>query len=185
MTPQNSNGPQKVPYETRPEGTMATLMEISLLHQQSVPYYRQASEQLEGSNGKASAYFKDLADYHENAQAALNEKLSDMSAGVSTPSHDSFPYLKEHENDFIRAANAKNVSQLAQLAYQNENGISDAYRHALGNRKVDDFAEQLLHDQHEAVLEWVNRADRYKTVPQDEMKKPDGNGVSAKHDTTE
>lgn len=157
----------KPTYEVRPEGTDATLNEVALLHRQSQGYYRDIASAINKEDSTAAGFFTELADYHEKMVGKINEILSDMAGGVHTPSRSSETYLKKQEKELNQALQSNNTSQLAQLAHENEREISDAYEHALGNTKLIDFARNLLEKQHEEVLVWVNKADRYKTVPQE------------------
>ncbi|MGB3801451.1 MAG: hypothetical protein WA952_16660 [Lewinella sp.] len=157
----------KPTYEVRPEGTDATLNEVALLHRQSQGYYQDIASAINEDDNTAAGFFTELADYHEKMVGKINEILSDMAGGVHTPSRSSETYLKKHEKDLNQALQSKNSSELAQIAHENERAISDAYEHALGNGNLIDFAKNLLQEQHQEVLVWVNKADRYKTVPQD------------------
>ena len=159
----------KVPYEQGPEGTGTLLTGLITQHMESVRYYRAAAEALEGQSEKGTAYFRDLANYRQNAFDKLSRVVSDIGAGVNTPSQGNFSYLKDHEERFNKALTSHNTVELAELAYENEQATSTAYRHALDNENLLDFAEEILHEQHEDILRWVNRADRYKTVPQTEI----------------
>ncbi len=159
----------KVPYEMGPEGTGSLISQLSLQHMESVRYYKAAAESLAGKNEKGSAFFKDLATYRHAANERLNEILSDIGSGVNTPSKGDFSYIKEHEDRFSKAVATHNTVEMADMAYENEQATSDAYRHALANGNLLDFAEEVLHEQHEEILRWVNKADRYKTVPQDNI----------------
>ena len=157
----------KPSYEIRPEGTDATLNEIAMLHRQSGTYYRDMAASIKEDDSTAAGYFDKLAEYHNGMMAKVNEILSDMSGGVHTPSRSSETYFKKNESELNQAIQSKNTSGMAEIAYENERAVSDAYEHALGNGNLIDFAKDLLQKQHEEVLVWVNRADRYKTVPQD------------------
>ena len=157
----------KTPYEVRPEGTDAILNEIAMLHRQSSGYYRDISSGIKEEDDTASGYFDSLASYHEEMMTKINEILSDMAGGVHTPSRSGETYFKKNEQALNQALSSGNVEELSSMAYETEQGISDAYEHALGNDKLIEFARDLLEKQHEKVLTWVNRADRYKTVPQD------------------
>ncbi|THH41595.1 hypothetical protein [Neolewinella litorea] len=157
----------KTPYEVRPEGTDATLNEIAILHRQSAGYYRGMASGIESSDETAAGYFRALADYHKEMMEEVNRILADMAGGVHTPSRTGETVLKKREQALNRAVQSKNTVELSELAHENEKGVSDAYQHALGNPNLIDFARELLQKQHEKVLIWVNRADRYKTVPQD------------------
>ena len=157
----------KPTYEVRPEGTDATLNEIAMMHRQSGTYYRDMAAAIKEEDDTAAGYFEKRAGYHNDMMAKVNEILSDMSGGVHTPSRSSETYFKKNESELNQAIQSKNTSGMAEIAYENERAVSDAYEHALGNGNLIDFAKDLLHKQHEEVLVWVNRADRYKTVPQD------------------
>ncbi len=157
----------KPTYEIRPEGTDGTLNEIAMIHRQSAGYYRDVASAIDKDDATAAGYFRKLAEYHDTMVTKVNEILSDMAGGVHTPSRSSETYLKKHESELNQAIQSKNTTGLAELAHENELQISDSYQHALGNTKLIDFARDLLEKQHEEVLIWVNRADRYKTVPQD------------------
>ena len=157
----------KPTYEVRPEGTDATLNEIAMLHRQSGTYYRDMAAAVKEEDSTAAGYFEKLGAYHNEMMGKVNEILSDMAGGVHTPSRSSETYFKKNEKDLNQAVQSKNTSGMAELAYENERAVSDAYEHALGNGNLIDFAKDLLGKQHEEVLVWVNRADRYKTVPQD------------------
>ncbi|WP_116124542.1 hypothetical protein [Lewinella sp. IMCC34183] len=157
----------KTPYEIRPEGTDATLNEIAMLHRQSAGYYRDISSGVKEEDEVASGYFNSLAEYHTELMQQVNEILSDMAGGVHTPSRSSETHLKKKEKDLNQALQTQNIVSLAELSHENEQEISVAYEKALGNDKLIDFARDLLEKQHEKVLVWVNRADRYKTVPQE------------------
>ncbi|WP_104420785.1 hypothetical protein [Neolewinella xylanilytica] len=153
--------------EIRPEGTDATLNEIAMLHRQSSGYYRDIADAMEQGDDTGSGYFTRLAEYHDGMLETVNEILSDMSGGVHTPSRSAETYLKKNEGRLNQALQSKNTAELAELAHENERGISNGYEHALGNTQLIDFAKELLQKQHREVLIWVNRADRFKTVPQD------------------
>ncbi|NJB85221.1 hypothetical protein GGR26_000966 [Lewinella marina] len=157
----------KTPYEVRPEGTDAILNEIAMLHRQSAGFYRDIAKGIHKDDDTAGGYFRALADYHEEMVIEVNRILSDMAGGVHTPSRTGETELKKQEQAVNRALQAKNTVELSELAHANEKGVSDAYQHALANPNLIDFARDLLQKQHEKVLIWVNRADRYKTVPQD------------------
>ncbi|MBB4078197.1 hypothetical protein GGR28_000798 [Lewinella aquimaris] len=157
----------KTPYEIRPEGTDTTLSQIAMEHQQSAGYYRDISSAIRSADDTAANFFDSLAAYHEEMLQKINGILEDISGGVHTPSRSSETELKRQEAQLNRALQAKNVVELASLAHQNEEGISNSYEHALANTNLLDFAEEILHAQHQEILVWVNRADRYKTVPQD------------------
>ncbi len=163
----DNNSDMKTPYEIRPEGTDTILSQIAMQHRQSAGYYRDIAAAIQGDDETASGFFVTLAEYHQKMLTKVNEILEDISGGVHTPSRSSETELKRQEASLNRALQSKNISALTSLAYQNEQGISESYEHALANDKLLDFAEQLLHEQHQEVLTWVNRADRYKTVPQD------------------
>lgn len=159
----------KATYEVRPEGTAAIFNELALNHKQSASYYREMGEKLKAKsdNDGAADFFIQLATYREKLATEINNHLSGMAGTVHTPSHDSLSYFKEHEADLNRALINGNVVELAMYTYHNEEKTSDTYRHALADDKIDDTAEQMLHDQHEQVLKYLRMADRYKTVPQD------------------
>lgn len=162
----DNNEDMKVPYQQRPEGTAAVLNEIALHHRQSISYYKSVVDALDATYAGAKDFFSSLISYRKELLTAINGKLADMVAGVHTPSRSSESYLKQQEKQLVNALRASNIVQLAQLAYENENHLSDTYRYALANNELIDFAEELLHEQHQTVLLWVNRADRFKTVPQ-------------------
>lgn len=157
----------KTPYEIRPEGTTTILGEIAMQHMQSSSYYRDIASALKGADGTAAGYFNTFADYHDGMLKQINEIISDMPGGANTPSRTGETYLKKEEESLNQALLSKNVSQLTEIAYENERSLSQAYEQALGDTNLLDFAEEFLHKQHQEVLVWVNRADRYKTVPQD------------------
>ena len=157
----------KTTYEVRPEGTQTAISELAMQHMQSSSVYRDIASALAPEEETAAGYFTSLAKYHDELLAKLNELLGDMSAGVNTPSRSGQSLLKEEEESVNRAVVAKNLSELSELAHRNEHTLSQAYEHALANTKLLDFAEEVLHEQHQEVLVWVNRADRYKTVPQE------------------
>lgn len=163
----DNNSDMKTPYEIRPEGTDAILNAIAMAHRQSSGYYRDIAAAITAEEDTAANFFSTLADYHDKMLTRINGILADISGGVHTPSRTSETELKKQEGALNRALQSKNISELTSLAHQNEQGISDVYEHALANDKLLDFAEQMLHDQHQEILVWVNRADRYKTVPQD------------------
>ena len=163
----DNNEDMKTPYEIRPEGTDTILSEIAMEHRQSSGYYREIAAGIKDVDDTAAGFFTTLAEYHDKMLTKVNEVLEDISGGAHTPSRSSETELKKQEAALNRAMQGKNISELTSLAHQNEQGISESYEHALANDKLLDFAEQLLHDQHQEVLIWVNRADRYKTVPQD------------------
>ncbi|MCP9235423.1 hypothetical protein [Lewinella sp. JB7] len=163
----DNNEDMKTPYEIRPEGTDTTISEIAMSHRQSASYYREMATAIRSTNDTAADFFESLAAYHEEMLGKLNGILEDISGGVHTPSRSGETELKRNEAALNRAIQAKNVVEMAALAHQNEESISEAYEHALANDNVHDFAEEILHTQHQEILVWVNRADRYKTVPQD------------------
>ncbi len=163
----DNNSDMKTPYEIRPEGTDAILNEIAMAHRQSSGYYRDIASAIQSEEDTAANFFTTLAGYHDKMLNKINGILSDISGGVHTPSRTSETVLKKQEASLNRALQNKNISELTSLAHQNEEGISDIYEHALANDKLLDFAEEMLHEQHQEILVWVNRADRYKTVPQD------------------
>ena len=163
----NNSDINKSSYEIRPEGTDAVINEIAMQHRQSASYYRDISEALRPDEDTAANYFDELAAYHEEMLQKLNGILEDISGGVHTPSRSSETELKKQEAALNRALQTKNVVELASLAHRNEEGISHSYEQALGNTQLLDFAEEILHAQHQEILIWVNRADRYMTVPQD------------------
>lgn len=157
----------KAGYEIRPEGTSTILSELAMQHMQSKSYYQDFASALKDDDGGVADYFTTFAEYHDKMLAELNTLISDMSAGVNTPSHDGQSLLKEEEQSVNRAVIEKNISELTDLAHRNEHTISQAYEQALGNAKLVDFAEETIHRQHQEILVWLNRADRYKTVPQE------------------
>lgn len=163
----DNDSDMKPTYEVRPEGTDATLNEVAMLHLQSAGYYRDMAAAMETEDATAAGFFKELAAYHNTLLGQVNDVLSDMSGGVHTPSRSGETVFKKRESELNQGIQSKNISSLTEIAYENERGVSDAYEHALGNGNLIDFAHDLLHEQHEVVLKWVERADRYKTVPQD------------------
>lgn len=163
----DNDSDMKPTYEVRPEGTDGTLNEVAILHRQSAGFYRGMDSALAGEDAVAAGYFSKLAAYHDKQLGEVNTILEDMAGGVHTPSRSSETYFKKHESNLNQALQSKNIAGLAELAYENERAISQAYEHALGNGNLIDFAKELLHGQHEEILVWVNRADRFKTVPQD------------------
>ena len=156
----------KTPYEIRPEGTTTILSELAMQHMQSTSIYRDVSKALKDDD-TASEYFMSLADYHDGMLQELNQVISDMPGGANTPSESGQAGIREHEQAVNRALQSKNVVELAELAHENEQKLSRTYEKALANSKLIDFVGDLLHKQHEKILIWVNRADRYKTVPQE------------------
>lgn len=156
----------KTPYEISPEGTTTILGELAMQHMQSGSYYRNIAAELQDVEDTPAGYFTTFADFHDGMLKAINEIISDMPGGANTPSRSGESYLKKEEQRVNSALIAKNISQLTEIAYQNERAISQAYEKALGNTNLLDFAEEFLHKQHQEILVWVNRADRYKTVPQ-------------------
>ncbi|CAH1000521.1 hypothetical protein LEM8419_01674 [Neolewinella maritima] len=165
----------KSSYDVRPEGTDGTINEIAMLHRQSAGYYRDIAKALKPDADTAGNYFEELAAYHEEMMGKLNSILADIAGGVHTPSRSSETLLKKQEAALNRALIAKNVSELSSLAHQNEQAISQSYEQALGNTQLLDFAEDILQAQHQEILVWVNRADRYMTVPQDRNEHYDDN----------
>lgn len=163
----DNDSDMKPTYEVRPEGTDATLNEVAMLHRQSAGYYRDIASAIRSDDETAAGYFGELAGYHEKLLNEVNDILSDMSGGVHTPSRSAETVFKKRESELNQGLQSKNISSLTEIAYENERGVSNAYEHALGNGNLIDFAHKLLHEQHEVVLKWVERADRYKTVPQD------------------
>ena len=163
----DNDSDMKPTYEIRPEGTDATLNEVGMLHRQSAGYYRDMAAAIRDDDDTAAGYFSQLAEYHEKLLNQVNDILSDMSGGVHTPSRSAETVFKKRESELNQALQSKNISSLTEIAYENERGISNGYEHALGNGNLIEFAHDLLHQQHEEVLKWVERADRYKTVPQD------------------
>lgn len=154
-------------YELRPEGLDASLNELAMLHRQSATYLDDIADNLKKDNDTAGGYFEELADYHKAMLKDLNGLISGMSAGVHTPSRSSETRFKKREESLNRAVIAKNVTELAELAHENEVAISDAYESVLGNPNVVSSFKETIEDQHQNILVWVNRADRFKTVPQD------------------
>jgi hypothetical protein len=154
------------PYDVRPEGTGAILNELALLHTQSSSYYRDIGKNMGTQNEAASGFFGELADYHDVMLNKLNGIIADTQSGVHTPSHTSESVLKQQESALNRALQNHNIAELTALAKQNEVAVGDAYQAALNNRNLLDFAEQILHEQHQRILTWINRVDRYHTVPQ-------------------
>ncbi len=163
----DNDSDMKTPYEIRPEGTDATLNEIAMLHRQSAGYYRDISAAIKPEDNVAAGYFESLGDYHREMMEEVNRILSDMPGGVHTPSRSGETYFKKEQPALDRALQSNNTVELSEIAYENERGVSDAYGHALGNGNLIEFAHDLLQEQHEKVLIWVNRADRYRTVPQE------------------
>lgn len=163
----DNNEDMKTPYEVRPEGTDATLNEIALLHRQSAGYYRDIASGIKSEDEVASGYFTSVGEYHNEMVNDINAILSDMAGGVHTPSRSGETEFKKKERAVNQALQEHNTVELAEIAYDNERGVSQAYEQALGNPNLIDFARDLLEKQHEKVLTWVNRADRYKTVPQE------------------
>lgn len=157
----------KTPYEIRPEGTTTILSELAMQHMQSTSSYRDISKALKKDDDTASDYFLSLADYHDGMLQELNQVIGDMPGGANTPSESGQADIREHEKEVNRALQSKNVVELAELAHENEQKLSRTYEKALANSKLIDFVGDLLHKQHEKILIWVNRADRYKTVPQE------------------
>ena len=165
----DNNSDMKTPYEVRPEGTSTILSQLAMLHLQSAGYYRDIHAALDGEleqDDTSADYFSTLAEYHDGMLKQINQVIEDMAAGVNTPSREGETILKSKEAEMNRAIQSKNVVELATLAYENEQSISESYEHALANDKLLDFAEEMLHKQHQKHLVWVNRADRYKTIPQ-------------------
>jgi hypothetical protein len=154
------------PNQIRPEGTGGMLSEIAMMHQQSTSYYREIAQTINGKNEAAAGLFNELADYHDVMLGKLNGIIADMNAGVHTPSSTSETALKHKEATLNRAIQNNNIVELTAIAKENEEEIGEAYQTALGDRKVLDFAEEILHDQHQRILTWINRIDRYHTVPQ-------------------
>ncbi|WP_420460191.1 hypothetical protein [Neolewinella sp.] len=163
----NNSDINKSTYEVRPEGTDAIINEIAMLHRQSASYYRDFATALRPDEETPANYFDELAAYHEAMLEKLNGILADISGGVHTPSRSSETVFKKQEAALNRALQAKNVVELASMAHDNEEALSHSYEKALGNTQLLDFAEEILHAQHQEILIWVNRADRYATVPQD------------------
>ena len=163
----DNNSDMKTPYEVRPEGTSTILAEIAMQHMQSTSYYRDIAQGMQSKDDTAAGYFSSLADYHDGMLRQVNQILEDVSAGVNTPSHSSESYIRGQQAAINRALQSGNVVELAEIAYDNEQEVSKAYEQALANSNLLEFAEKLLHDQHQKILIWVNRADRYKTVPQE------------------
>jgi hypothetical protein len=162
----NDQSSKNQPFQVRPEGTGAVLNEIAMLHTQSSSYYRDIGKAIADRNDTATGFFNELADYHDVMLNKINGIIADTQSGVHTPSHSAETVLKQKESALNRAVRNKNVAELTALAKENEVAVGDAYQAALSNRKVLDFAEEVLHDQHQRILTWINRVDRYHTVPQ-------------------
>lgn len=163
----------KVPYEKAAASTEGLVSEIGMLHRRSVTYYEDAARALADKHDKPAAFFADLAEHHKRMTAQLDERLAQFQAGVHPPARQGIPVVKQREADFGQALNNHNVYELATIAADNENHISDAYRHALANRTLKGFEYDELEQQHEVVLDWVRRAERFKTVPQEELPEED------------
>ena len=163
----DTNPINKSTYEIRPEGTDAVLNEVAMLHRQSASYYRDMASALRPDNDTPANFLDDLAAYHEEMLGKLNGIIQDIAAGVHTPSRSAETVLKREEARLNRALQSKNVVELAELAHRNEEYIGDRYEQSLGNTQLIDFAEEILHTQHQEILIWINRADRFKTVPQE------------------
>jgi hypothetical protein len=154
-------------YQIRPEGTDAVINEIAMQHRQSASYYKDFAQALRSDQETAANFFDELAAYHTEMLNKLNGIIEDIAAGVHTPSRSSETILKKEEASLNRALQNKNVVEIASLVHENEENIGNQYEQALGNPQVLDFAEDILRAQHQEILIWINRADRFKTVPQD------------------
>ena len=163
----DNNQINKSSYEISPEGTDAVLNEIAMQHRQSASYYRDFAEALGADHDTAGDFFGELAAYHDEMLGKLNGIIEDIAAGVHTPSRSSETLLKREESALNRALQSKNIPELASLVHQNEENLGNQYERALGNTQLLDFAGDILRAQHQEILIWINRADRFKTVPQD------------------
>lgn len=156
----------KIPYDIRPEGTESSLTHLASLHSQSAADYQQIADHIAPVFPAAADYFTELAAYRKALLEKLNDLIREMPGTAHTPSRTSTNVFRAEPEAFSKAANNRNIAYLADLTAKNENDTLKAYRHATANKKILAFAADLLAGQQDRVMEFVRRAERFRTVPQ-------------------
>lgn len=154
----------KVPHSTSHASNASIISSLYRRHDYEATRYREAAKNI--SNEGQAEFFRSLAHYRHELRDGLREAMRDISQTVNTPSKEAVSTLQNHEEDWDRALSNNNVEQIAAMVFTAEQGTSDYYRVALDSSELLDTLRTLLEKQHETMLEWNRKVERFKTVPQ-------------------
>lgn len=162
----------RVPHKKNHESSDSVLNSLSLRHEADGRFYREAAGA--SKDDGLRDYFKSFAHYRHELLNEVQRLLEDMPGIPVTPSRGSRSYLEEHQQEFEQALRSENISQLVDIVRQTEQDTSDYYRVALNTDGLHENIRQLLERQHEKVLEFVLKAERMESVPQQRNNNFDG-----------
>ena len=154
----------KVPHSINHASNASIIASLFRRHDYEGARFREAAKEISDS-GQAD-FFRSLAHYRHELRRELRGAMEDFSETVNTPNKEAVSFIQESESDWNQALQNENVEQIASMAYEAEKATSDAYRRALDTEELLDSVRTLLEQQHETSLEWLRKAERFKTVPQ-------------------
>jgi hypothetical protein len=154
----------KVPHSINRASSASILASLFRRHDYEATRFREAAKAV--PNAGQADFFRSLAHYRHELLTQLRKAMEDFSATVNTPVKDAVSSIQEAEADWNQALQTQNVEQIATMVYEAEKGTSDYYRKALDKREMLDSVRTLLEQQHETSLQWLRKADRFRTVPQ-------------------
>ncbi len=154
----------KVPHSSSHASSASIVASLFRRHDYEATRFREAAKAAPDA-GQAD-FFRSLAHYRHELITQLRKAMEDFSETVNTPTKDAVSSIQEAEADWNQALQTQNVGQLATMVYEAEKATSDYYRKALDTRKLLDSVRTLLEQQHEISLQWLRKADRFRTVPQ-------------------
>lgn len=154
----------KVPHTNNHSSNATIISALYRRHDYEATRYREAAKAVPDEG--QSEFFRSLAHYRHELRNGLQDAMRDISETVNTPSRESVSTIQDAEEEWDRALNQKNVEELGAMAFTAEQATSDFYRVALDTHDLLDKVRTLLEQQHETMLEWNRKVERFKTVPQ-------------------
>lgn len=162
----------RVPHKKNHESSDSVLNSLSLRHEADGRFYREGAGAVQDEGLRE--FLKSFAHYRHSLLQEVQRLLEDMPGIPFTPSRSSRSYFEEHQQEFEQALRSGNVSQLSDMIRQCEQDTSDYYRVALNTDGLHENIRTLLEKQHDKVLEFLRKADRMESVPQQRNNNFDG-----------
>jgi hypothetical protein len=154
----------KVPHSINHASNASIISALYRRHDYEATRYREAAKNV-ADEGQAD-FFRSLAHYRHELREGLRQAMQDISETVNTPSKESVSTIQEAEADWNQALTDNNIEQLASMVFTAEQATSDYYREILDGSELLDTVRTLVEKQHETILEWNRKVERFKTVPQ-------------------
>lgn len=154
----------KVPHSINHASSASIIASLFRRHDYEGTRFREAAK-MTPNEGQAD-FFRSMAHYRHELRRELRGAMEDFSETVNTPSKEAISTIQESEKEWNRALQNENVEQIAAMVYEAEKATSDAYRRALDSKELLESVRTLLEQQHETILQWLRKAERFKTVPQ-------------------